>query len=84
MRGHPTARHLVLVLSAVNQIDSTALLGLIELNSALAKRGISLNLAEVKGPVMDRLRQSSLLHDLSGKLYLSTALATADLSGEKA
>jgi SulP family sulfate permease len=57
---------------------------LIELNSALAKRGISLNLAEVKGPVMDRLRQSSLLQDLSGKLYLSTALATADLSGEHA
>ena len=84
LRGHPTARHLVLVLSAVNQIDSTALLGLIELNSALSKRGISLNLAEVKGPVMDRLRQSSLLKDLSGKLYLSTALATADLSGEHA
>ena len=84
LRGHPTARHLVLVLSAVNQIDSTALLGLIELNSTLAKRGISLNLAEVKGPVMDRLRQSSLLHDLSGKLYLSTALAMDDLSGEKA
>jgi SulP family sulfate permease len=60
------------------------LLGLIELNSALAKRGISLNLAEVKGPVMDRLRQSSLLQDLSGKLYLSTALATNDLSGENA
>ena len=84
LRGHPSARHLVLVLSAVNQIDSTALMGLLELNATLAKRGISLNLAEVKGPVMDRLRQSNFLGQMSGKLYLSTALATADLGSRQA
>ncbi|WP_038493060.1 SulP family inorganic anion transporter [Janthinobacterium agaricidamnosum] len=77
--ARPATRHLVLVLSAVNQIDSTALFGLLELNRALSGRGIRLHLAEVKGPVMDRLRQSKLLQELSGKVYLSTALASADL-----
>jgi SulP family sulfate permease len=72
---HPGARELVLVLSAVNAIDTSALLGLLELNTALAQRGVRLHLAEVKGPVLDRLKESALLEQLSGKLYLSTANA---------
>jgi len=79
LRGHADSRHLVLVLSAVNAIDSTALLGLIALNRTLAGRGIALHLAEVKGPVMDRLKKSALLGELSGPVYLSTALACEDL-----
>jgi SulP family sulfate permease len=72
---YPEARHLVLVLSAVNAIDTSALFGLLELNQMLAARGVELHLAEVKGPVMDRLRQSALLEALSGRLFLSTANA---------
>ena len=70
----------MLVLSAVNQIDSTAMLVLAELNRALAFRQIKMHLAEVKGPVLDRLKDSELLQELSGHLYLSTALACADLN----
>jgi sulfate permease, SulP family len=73
--AHPDARHLVLVLSAVNAIDTSALFGLIELNQTLGRRGIQLHLAEVKGPVMDRLRQSVLVEQLSGRIFLSTAKA---------
>jgi SulP family sulfate permease len=65
----------VLVLSAVNAIDSSALFGLLELNRALARRDVRLHLAEVKGPVLDRLRASALLRELSGRLFLSTANA---------
>ncbi len=79
LRARPASRDVVLVLSAVNQIDSTALFGLAELNRALAARGVVLHLAEVKGPVMDRLKHSRLLQELRGPVYLSTALACEDL-----
>jgi SulP family sulfate permease len=72
---HQSARHLVLVMTAVSSIDTTALMALSELNQSLKRRGIGLHLAEVKGPVMDRLRHSTLLVELNGKLFLSTANA---------
>jgi SulP family sulfate permease len=80
LAAQPGARDLVLVLSAVNAIDTSALFGLLELNSALARRGVRLHLAEVKGPVMDRLKQSALLGCLSGQVFLSTANAWNALS----
>ncbi len=82
LAAHPATRHLVLVLSAVNAIDTSALFGLKELNASLQARGVLLHLAEVKGPVMDRLKQSDLLPLLSGRLYLSAAMAWDDLVRE--
>ncbi|MES3020934.1 MAG: sulfate permease [Pseudomonadota bacterium] len=76
----PAVRHLVLVMSAVNSIDTTALFALKELNPALKQRGIDLHLAEVKGPVLDRLKESELLDQLSGRLYLSTVMASDALA----
>jgi len=76
---HPSARHLVLVMTAVSSIDTSALFALSELNQSLKRRGIGMHLAEVKGPVMDRLRHSDLLRDLNGKLFLSTAMASDHL-----
>jgi SulP family sulfate permease len=80
---HPSARDLVLVMSAVSSIDTTALMALSELNQSLKRRGIGLHLAEVKGPVMDRLRNSTLLQQLNGKLFLSTANAFDHLHGNR-
>ena len=77
---HPGTRELVLVLSAVNAIDTSALFGLLELNGEVVRRGVRLHLAEVKGPVMDRLKQSKLLERLSGQVFLSTANAWNTLS----
>ena len=75
-------REVVLVMSAVNQIDTTGLYTLAELNRVLNGRGIRLHLAEVKGPVMDRLQASSLLlQNLGGKVFLSTAVAFNALTG---
>ncbi|MEN3276071.1 MAG: sulfate permease, SulP family [Massilia sp.] len=81
LAARPDTRHLVLVLSAVNAIDTSALFALGELNGTLAARGIKLHLAEVKGPVMDRLKHSDLLGSLGGKLFLSTAMAWDELGG---
>ncbi len=75
LNGRPAVKHLVLVLSAVNQIDTTALFALTDLNLTLKGRGIGLHLAEVKGPVMDRLKNSELIGQLSGQVFLSTARA---------
>ncbi|UUZ51947.1 sodium-independent anion transporter [Massilia sp. B-10] len=61
LEHHPATRHLVLVMTAVSEIDTTALFSLAALNQSLRQRGIGLHLAEVKGPVMDRLKQSELL-----------------------
>lgn len=57
----PDCRDLVLIMSAVNHVDSSGLELLEQLREDLAGAGVSLHLAEVKGPVMDRLRHSTLL-----------------------
>ncbi|MCC2955301.1 sulfate permease [Massilia sp. IC2-477] len=84
LAAQPDTRHLVLVLSAVNAIDTSALFGLEELNTSLRQRGVLLHLAEVKGPVMDRLRHSTLLQALNGRLFLSAAMAWDELAADKA
>jgi len=68
-------RHLVLVMSGVNLMDATAAEIFAELNRDLAGRGITLHLAEVKGPVQDRLMRSEFWNALSGEVFLSTNAA---------
>ena len=68
---HPQAKHLVLMSSAVNSIDASALESLEAINHRLADAGIKLHLSEVKGPVMDRLERSPFLQELSGQVFLS-------------
>lgn len=67
----PDVRQVLLICSAVNQVDATALDVLTGLERSLAARGIVLLLAEVKGPVMDRLRVTELGHRLEGRVFLS-------------
>ena len=68
---HPKAEHLVLMCSAVNAIDASALESLEAINHRLSDAGIRLHLSEVKGPVMDALERSSFLTDLTGRVFLS-------------
>lgn len=76
---HPGAKHLVLMCSAVNSIDASALESLEAINHRLADAGIKLHLSEVKGPVMDRLQRSSFLEKLSGQVFLSQDAAFSNL-----
>jgi SulP family sulfate permease len=64
-------RHVVLMCSAVNEIDFSALESLEAINERLKAAGITLHLSEVKGPVMDRLKRSHFLDELTGKVFLS-------------
>jgi SulP family sulfate permease len=72
-------RHIVLMCSAVNEIDMSALESLEAINTRLKDMGIKLHLTEVKGPVMDRLKRSHFLDELTGKVYLSQFDAIREL-----
>jgi sulfate permease, SulP family len=68
---HPELRHLILMCSAINAVDASALESIEAINHRLTDSGVKLHLSEVKGPVMDALEKSHLLHDLTGKVWLS-------------
>lgn len=80
----PSIEHLVLMCSAVNEIDSSAVESLEAINDRLKQLGVSFHLSEVKGPVMDRLRRSHFLTELSGDIYLSQHDANSALQARMA
>lgn len=76
---HPSAKHLVLMCSAVNAIDASALESIEAINHRLSAAGIKLHLSEVKGPVMDALERSALPTELTGRVFLSQDQAFSQL-----
>ncbi|WP_127519869.1 sulfate permease [Mesorhizobium sp. Z1-4] len=76
----PDVKHVILVCPAVNAIDLSALESLENINRSLAESGVTLNLSEVKGPVMDRLKRSDFLEHLTGRVFLSQHLAVQELA----
>lgn len=76
----PGMHDIVLVMSAVNRVDTTAMEMLCDANRTFGERGIKLHLAEVKGPVQDRLGRSRLWATLSGRVFLSANDAFLALS----
>ena len=78
----PNLRHVVLICSAVNVIDASALESLESLSERLHSAGVALHLSEVKGPVMDRLLVSDLFQHLTGQVFLSQHDAMAALDPE--
>jgi sulfate permease, SulP family len=74
-------RHVVLMFSAVNEVDYSALETLEEVNRRLQDSGVGLHLSEVKGPVMDRLTNTHFLHNLNGQVFLSQFDAWTVLKG---
>jgi SulP family sulfate permease len=77
-------RRVVLQMSPVNTIDFSGLTALAALDTALHDRGARLDLAEVKGPVMDRLAAVGWSQQAHGKIYLSLhqAVGATTLSPE--
>jgi SulP family sulfate permease len=78
----PKAKHLILNCSAINDIDASAVESLLAVNLYLKEAGINFHLSEVKGPVMDRLKRSPFIDQLSGNIYLSHHQAWIDLTSE--
>lgn len=70
---NPKIAHFVLVCNAVNFVDTSALEVLKELHQRLAENGIGFYMAEVKGPVMDRLQRIGFVQMLgANKFFLTT------------
>jgi SulP family sulfate permease len=71
--ANPEITDVVLICSSVSLVDASALETLEELRETLHAAGVTLHLAEVKGPVMDRLQRTSFIEDLApGQVFLST------------
>ncbi|MGQ0698877.1 MAG: SulP family inorganic anion transporter [Panacagrimonas sp.] len=69
-------RDVILILSGVGHIDTSSLEMLESFERALAEKGICLHLAEIKGPVMDRLAGTHFVESLGkGRVHLSTDAA---------
>jgi len=73
-------KHVILECPAVNGIDMSALESLEAINHRLKDGGITLHLSEVKGPVMDQLKRSHFLHELTGKVHLRHFDAVASIN----
>jgi SulP family sulfate permease len=83
--SHREVAHVVLLCNAVNFIDASALESLENLTAQLASEGITLHLAEVKGPVMDKLKNTHFLQQLSpGQVFFTADDAMCALEEKQA
>ena len=79
---HSETENVVLIFTAVNFVDASALETLEQLVTNLRQEGITLHLSEVKGPVMDQLRNTHFLELLgNGKVFFTTDQAMKELAG---
>lgn len=75
-------RHVILICTAVNFIDASALETLEQLVHNLREKGVTLHLAEVKGPVMDQLSSTQFVEQMgSGQIFFTTDQAMRELAG---
>jgi SulP family sulfate permease len=81
--GNGPVKHVVLMCSAVNEIDMSALESLEAVNERLKSMGVKLHMSEVKGPVTDRLKRSHFLDELTGQVFLSQYDAWVALTHDK-
>ena len=80
--GRPELEHVILMCSAVNDLDLSALESLEAINERLRDQGICLHLSEVKGPVSDKLEGTDFLSHLTGRVYLTQHQAVTALKSQ--
>jgi SulP family sulfate permease len=87
--ARPTVTNVVLMCSAVNFIDASALESLEAIADRLLSARVGFHLSEVKGPVMDALERSDFFEHFKGRVFLSqyeamTALTAGSESSGRA
>ena len=80
LRNAPNVKHIVLIFTSVSDIDMTAIEALEQLNESLKNIGITLNFAEVKGFLLDKLEKSDLFTHLNGELFFDVEEAVTQLN----
>lgn len=73
--------HVLLICTATNFIDASGLEMLEALSDNLAEVGVTLHLSEVKGPVMDRLKETEFYARMTGRVFFTTDIAMRELAG---
>ena len=73
-------RHLLIVCSAINFIDTSGLEMLERIDRELGRQDVRLHLSDVKGPVMDQLNAANFPNRLSGRIFFTTDAAMRDLA----
>jgi sulfate permease, SulP family len=73
---------LVLLFTAVNFVDASALGSLRVINDRLNDAGVRLHLSEVKGPIADKLIEAGFFDELTGEVFLSHYAAMRTLDPE--
>lgn len=76
----PDLEHILLICTATNFIDTSGLEMLEELSDNLESVGVTLHLAEVKGPVMDKLQDTDFFRRMRGKVFFTTDIAMLELA----
>ena len=77
----PDVKHIILIFTSVNDVDTTALEVLESLNHDLQASGITLHLSEVKGPLLDKFQRTDFLSQLKpGKVFFRTEDAVRELA----
>ncbi len=75
----PAVKHVILMCTAVNEIDLSALETLESINLRLSGSDIGFHLSEVKGPVMDTLKRTHFLEQLNGQVWLTQHQAVTSI-----
>lgn len=82
LQSAPEVKHVVLIFTSVSDIDTTALEALEQLNCRFQHSGMTLNFAEVKGFLLDKVQHSDLFAHLSGQLFFDTDEAVVSLTAK--
>ena len=78
----PEMTDLILMCTAVNRIDASALASLEEINKRLSGVDIKLHFSDMQSRVKERLFRSNFIESLSGKIFLSQHQAMEALEPE--
>lgn len=81
LASHRNVEHLVLIGSAINHIDGSALDALERLFAGLRDAGVTVHFAEIKGPVLDALERVDLPARMApGRIFFRTTEAVQALA----
>ncbi|MGA1371536.1 MAG: SulP family inorganic anion transporter [Pseudomonadales bacterium] len=67
----PSYRHLLLVGSSINRIDTTGAEMIARLSRNLAVAGVKVHLSDIKGTVLQQLESAGVTHELTGQIFFS-------------
>lgn len=79
--NHPNVQHVILICSSINRIDASGLEMLEELHDDLSEINIQLHFSEIKGFLIDRLKDTPFfIHHFKGTIYLTHYQAFTQLN----